>query len=103
MCPASRTASSSSARSSAGSNSCSGNGHAFHAQSWRIRAVAKDEIIGRCKVREHLLEVSGDRHFRNGIGAFAVLDPKTGGTPAIVAGDAVHSHSDQFGHAEALA
>src|SRR6202035_1587245 len=83
-------------------SSFTGNGRALHAQRWRIGAVAENEIVGRRKPAEHVLEIAGDRHTGDRPGDLAVFDPETGSTAAVIAGYHVDAHADQLCYAESL-
>src|ERR1043166_8995205 len=99
MTPASRTASSISARSALGT----GNRQALHAQGRGIHAVAEFEIVCRRKIAKHLFEISCDGHAGDGIGNLPVLDPEPCGTAAVIAGDGIDAHADELSHVEAFA
>src|SRR5882724_9549388 len=96
--PASRTEATRSSVSASGT----GNRHAVDTQGRRIRAVAEHEIVGGREFAVHVLEIARDSDLAHRICKFAVLDPETGRAARIIAGDAVHPHTDQLGHIDAL-
>src|SRR5580692_5796621 len=101
--PASRTASARRAvcrfRST---TSVAGNSEALHAHGRRIGAVAEDEVVSRRQALEYFGQVPGDGDFAHRKSERAVLDPKSGGAAAIVAGHQVDAHADQVGDIETV-
>src|SRR5580693_894367 len=101
--PASRTAS---ARRAAcccrSTTSVAGNSEALHAHGRRIGAVAEDEVVRRRQALEYFGEVPGDSDFAHRISELAILDPKSRGAAAIIAGHQVDAHADQVGDIETV-
>src|SRR4051794_41176782 len=84
-CPASRTVSTSRARSRAKrslrpSTLASANRQSLDAYGRRVGRIAECEIVGRRQRLEHLDQMPGDGDFADRIRDFAVLDPEPGGT-----------------------
>src|SRR5580658_1198172 len=101
--PASRTAS---ARRAAcclrSTTSVAGNSQALHAHGRRIGAVAEDEVVRRRQALEYFGEMPRDGDFTHRISELAVLDPKSGGAAAIVAGHQIDADADQIGDKESV-
>src|SRR5262249_54230408 len=102
--PASATACSSrSARWPRGiSASVTGNGEPLHPDGRRVGRVAELKIVGRRERAEHIEQVTGDGDLAHRICALAMLDPKTGGAAAVVAGHQIDSDADEIGDIETL-
>src|SRR5579871_5366509 len=73
----------------------SAKGQSLDPQRRRVDAIAKHEIVRRHQRLEDVEQVTGDRHFADGVGDLAVLDPEAGGAAAVVAGHAVDARADQ--------
>src|ERR1700686_4335671 len=101
--PASRTAS---ARRAAcccrSTTSVAGNSQALHAHRRRIGAVTEDEVVRRRQALEYFAQMPGDGDFAHRICEHAVLDPKTRGAAAIVAGHQIDADADQVGDIETV-
>src|SRR5580692_351182 len=96
--PASRTASARRAACcSRSTTSVAGNSQALHAHRRRIGAVTEDEVVSRRKALEYFGQMPGDGDFTHRISEHAVLDPKTRGAAAIVAGHQIDTDADQVG------
>src|SRR3978361_893528 len=103
--PASSTVSVSSAASRVvmfSTVSASAKRQALDAQRRRIDAVAEFQVVGSNHRFEDRQQMARDRHFADGIGDLAVLDPEAGGAAAVIAGHAVDAGTDQVGDVKAL-
>src|SRR5580704_13358013 len=101
--PASRTASARRAACrSRSTTSVAGNSQALHAHRRRIGAVTEDEVVSRRQALEYFGQMPGDGDFAHRICEHAVLDPKTGGATAIVAGHQIDADADQVGDKETV-
>src|ERR1700720_876546 len=78
-----------------------GNGEVVDPQGRGIGAGLEFEVVGGLEAGEDVLQVAGHRHLADRESDLAFVDPKAGGTPAIVAGDPVAPHPHHLGGLEA--
>src|SRR5882757_8126625 len=103
--PASRTLCVSNAASRAWIRVCvsaSAKRQALDAQRRRVDAITEFQVIGWNQRLEDLKQMARDRHFADGIGKLAILDPEARRAAAVIAGDAVDAGADQIGDVESL-
>src|SRR3546814_2969171 len=67
-----------------------------------VGAEAEFQVARRRQMHEHLFQVAGDGDLGDRLGQLAVTDQEAGGTAAVIAGDAVDAHADQFGDIDAF-
>src|SRR5262249_2459718 len=80
--------------------SLAGNGEILHAQRWRIGTVTEFKVIGRGEGAEHVKQVPSDRDLAHGISAFAIFNPETRCTAAVVARYHVCTDANQISDVE---
>src|SRR5579872_618798 len=77
------------------------NRHSVDAQSGRVDSGLEGKVARKAQMPEHVLEIAGDGDLAHRISELAFFDPEAGGTPAVIAGDAIDAHPHEFGHIKA--
>src|SRR3954470_23211779 len=54
------------------------------------------------EILQHIRQIAGDGHFRDGEAELAIANPKAGRAARVIAGNDVHPEADQLGDVEAV-